>query len=114
MSKSVKIIGGIIVFVIGVISLAVLKELKVGGVVYGVAVFLFLIVFSRVTGWKYGRKEVSQNDIKVDATSDRGNNDTLSEKTCPKCKKGYDRSWGVCLTCQVQLIDNAKKAASSS
>ena len=107
MNKPMKIFGGVTIFIIGAVSLAVLKELRVGGIVYGVAVFLFLMVFSRVTGWNYGRKNTSQNDVKENH-AEHAASDLQSEKICPKCKKGYDRSWGICLNCQVQLVANNK------
>lgn len=30
----------------------------------------------------------------------------LYPKKCPKCSKGYDRSWQQCLGCNVELIDS--------
>ena len=31
------------------------------------------------------------------------------EKVCPKCNRGYDGSWEICLNCSEKLIENPKK-----
>jgi hypothetical protein len=105
MSKTYRIVGGIAVFVIGSVALAILREMRVGGIVSGVAMFLLLIAFSRVTGLRFGKKTTTDNNLSESSIALHVTKPSASAtKVCPKCGKGYDQSWGMCLDCDIRLV----------
>ncbi len=100
MSKAGKIIGGIVVFIIGAIVIGLLKG-SLGGLPAMGIMLLFLYVFSRVTGLNtgFGGKDKSTSKEILPKTTDM-------PQYCPKCGKGYDETWKVCLSCSSQLVNS--------